>query len=137
MNTIPVIHLDQWVRREERASPVNFKQPDSAPETTKVRHRGHGRLSASRLSERAAALGGGGGGEGGRKLAGALTDAASGTLMSHWCPCCLPIELGARRPESQGNNPACASLFNFSPISITLRRSMKSSSATASRACGR
>lgn len=87
MNTIPVIHLDQWVRREERVSLVHFnnsrlhKNQGQAPGTQAALS------SPIEMSERAA-------GAQGRELAGALTDAGSGAVMSHWCPCCLPIEPG-------------------------------------------
>lgn len=60
----------------------------------------------------------------------------AGSAMAREHPCCLPIEQGTRRPGSQGSNPACTSLLNFSPISITLRRSMRSSSSTTKHAWG-
>lgn len=64
---------------------------------TKVRHQGHNQLSAPvEMSERAA-------GARGRELAAALTDAGSDTAMSHWCPCCSPIEPapGGQKPRKQ------------------------------------
>lgn len=101
MNTIPVIHLDQWVRREERLSLVNFnnsqlrKNQGQAPGTQPAL------CSPIEMSE-------GTSGALGRELAGALTDAGSGTVMSHWCPCSLPIEQGPGGQETTLPAPVCS-----------------------------
>lgn len=49
-----------------------------------------------------------------RELAGALTDAGSGTLMSRWCPCCLPIEPGPRGQKAR-KQPCLHQSAQFQP----------------------
>lgn len=88
---IPVIHLDQWVRKEERLSLENFN--NSHTQFCENQGQGHSQLPGP-LQMRAA-------GAQGRELPGALTDTSPGTATSLQCPCCLPIEPGPRGQKSR------------------------------------
>lgn len=124
MNTIPIIHLDQWVRREAKTSLANFHNSQN-PESRSATMDTISSELAWRWARKLQGLRGGS-----RWVLWVMLAPVHLVRAPAVCPLCKSPE--ARR---QGNNPACASLLNFSPISITHSRSMKSSSATASHAC--
>lgn len=114
MNPTPVIHLDQWVRREERASLVNFNNSQTQLRRNQGQAPG---TPPARCSPERWVRAAGGSGEG----AGGCFDWCWPRVQ--WCltggPCCLHVEPGAPEARRRGNNPARASLLNFSLISIT------------------
>lgn len=127
MNTIPAIHLDQWVEEGGAGAPGEFhQQSDWKPRSDTGDTSSFGSPKDEWVSCR-------GSGEG----AGGLCDRCS---LQHGNGSLVPLLFAywARDPEarSQGSNPACTSLLNFSPISITLGWSMRSSSSTTKRAWG-
>lgn len=113
MNTISVIHQDQWVMREEQVSLVNFN--NSQTQLRRNQGQAPGTQPAHCSPERW-----------GRELQGLKRGSWRVLWLMparvHWClagaPAVCPLSRGpeARR---QGNNPACTSLLNFSLISIT------------------
>lgn len=119
MNTTPVIYLDEWVRREGRVSLVSFNNSQ-----TQLR-RNQGQASATHLALCSP--------DDWESCRG-LWEGAAGCFDWCWLWCCegslvlLLFAHWAGAPEARrpGNNPPCSSLLNFSPMSITLSRSMKS-----------